>query len=132
MPARTAPRGHQRCADCHEPHGGERRPAATCASCHAGPARTGHGPKVACESCHRAHGPSGPATPPTCASCHPAATRPGLHRAKGHDRCESCHRAHEARPRADRATCSTCHTGIANHEPGATSCIACHPFGDGR
>jgi hypothetical protein len=44
----------------------------------------------------------------------------------------SCHIAHEAAPRDDRATCIACHRAQARHEPTATRCAGCHPFGDGR
>jgi hypothetical protein len=50
----------------------------------------------------------------------------------GHDRCASCHVAHEAAPRDDRATCLACHPSQLTHEPTATRCAGCHPFGDGR
>ncbi len=132
VPAKTAPRGHQRCTDCHQSHAGDLRPGTTCATCHRDQAARGHGTRGACDSCHRPHGPGGPTSPPTCTSCHPADRRPGLHRGRGHDRCETCHTSHEQRPKSDRATCVTCHKDRVDHEPGAASCGACHPFGDGR
>jgi hypothetical protein len=55
-----------------------------------------------------------------------------LHRVKGHDQCATCHRSHELAPRDDRATCATCHDKLQNHEPTATRCATCHPFGDGK
>lgn len=128
--ASSAPRGHQACESCHDPHKGTRRPSATCASCHTKEASRGHGPDVACASCHRAHGPNGVATSPSCASCHPAAKRPALHAVKGHHACDACHSSHELAPRDDRATCLSCHRDQTKHEPSATRCAGCHPFGD--
>jgi len=68
---------------------------------------------------------------PACVSCHPAAQRPALHRVANHGTCSTCHVAHEAAPRDDRATCLSCHKAQVNHEPAATRCGSCHPFGRG-
>ena len=123
--------GHSQCAGCHEPHSGQRRPDKPCASCHADRASAGHGKRVDCTSCHRAHGPKGPAKPPACDTCHPADKRPGLHRVAQHATCNGCHAAHEQHPADDRATCVRCHQAQINHEPTATRCGTCHPFGRG-
>lgn len=131
----TAPSGHQACTTCHTPHDGGLKTPVPCASCHAQEAGHGHGTRLDCTTCHRAHGPSpaaGPAAPPACTSCHRAADRPGLHQVTGHTACASCHTSHEAAPKTDRATCMTCHTTVGDHEPTATSCVGCHPFGDGK
>ncbi|HLL20877.1 MAG TPA: hypothetical protein VK427_02040, partial [Kofleriaceae bacterium] len=90
---------------------------------------------ITCASCHRAHGGGAPGVerPPACTTCHTANQRPSLHRVNpGHASCASCHVAHERAARDDRATCMTCHDKLKNHEPQATRCAGCHPFGDGK
>jgi predicted CXXCH cytochrome family protein len=129
----TAPKGHQLCANCHEPHSGEHLAKATCASCHenktTGPHATVAG---GCPTCHRPHGAAkvnlGPAAPPACATCHDVKELPALHSIPAHAACANCHSSHDG-PRADRATCtSSCHTDRKTHQPQAPVCSGCHVF----
>jgi hypothetical protein len=127
---RTVPAGHASCTDCHEQHSGElKRRAVTCVGCHAD-RKAGPHVKIqgGCENCHRPHSPNGAAKPPSCVSCHKRAQLPGIHQNTNHQTCVGCHQPHGPSP-AGRELCLDCHTDRRGHEPAATSCIGCHPFG---
>jgi hypothetical protein len=127
----TAPKGHQACTSCHEPHDGKRKVA--CGSCHANEQASAHAKAPgSCNACHRPHGPNGVASPPACGSCHAPASLPGLHRVVpaaggGHASCTTCHSSHGP-TRADRATCTSCHQDKRDHQPEAKVCNGCHVF----
>jgi hypothetical protein len=118
----TAPKGHDQCALCHEPHYGAVAAAKTCASCHE-LAPDPHTKSGDCRSCHAPHGPS--AQPRACASCHQE--KSGLHREAGHADCKACHRPHQPSIDRSRATCDRCHQ-LPDHEPNVKTCVGCHPF----
>jgi hypothetical protein len=125
----SAPKGHQACLGCHEPHSGSHLPKATCASCHAD--KTG-GPhdalKNGCATCHRAHGPAGIPAPPACTTCHTDKPLPALHTVTAHKDCATCHSPHKSKV-PDRATCTgTCHADRKGHQPQAQVCTGCHAF----
>ncbi|MBI2376563.1 MAG: hypothetical protein HYV07_21385 [Deltaproteobacteria bacterium] len=123
----TAPKGHEKCLDCHRPHEGTSKK--TCVECHEERGAGIHSKeRGACEKCHRPHGPKGVESPLPCKKCHDAPL-PFLHKAADHGECKDCHTFHGA-PRAGRARClGSCHAKQATHEPNAKACIACHPFG---
>lgn len=125
----TAPTGHQDCAKCHDEHSGKRLAKTACSSCHESEAKSVHATvDGGCETCHRAHGPGGTAKPQSCVSCHPQPKLPAMHVIEEHDTCETCHMSHGTRL-IDRDTClSECHEEVADHEPGATTCVGCHQF----
>lgn len=128
--AQSAPAGHRdQCSTCHTTHDAKLTPKAACASCHADRTTGPHQP-LACDTCHRPHGPDGVASPPACTTCHEVAKLPALHAVPKHQDCASCHGSHSG-PRSDRATCITCHADRKDHEPRATKCSGCHPFGGG-
>jgi hypothetical protein len=129
--ATTAPVGHRDCSSCHDTHSGKQKQM--CSSCHADRAAGVHlSIDGGCRSCHRPHGPDGTAAPPTCTSCHETRKLPAMHTIADHQDCAKCHTPHAERS-IGRATClAGCHAEQKNHEPGATACQACHPFGDER
>jgi hypothetical protein len=124
----SAPAGHQRCVECHEPHAG--LPAPSCATCHAAKKSEPHGSLPGgCTTCHRPHGPGNVASPPACATCHVAAALPALHQIPGHALCAGCHTTPHALPGDDRTTCTgNCHVNRRDHQPAAQICTGCHVF----
>jgi len=128
--AATAQRGHEACAQCHEPHSGSLGTHAQCTSCHADKPKQQHGAIAGgCASCHAPHGPKGVAKPPACTTCHTKPSLEGLHSVAAHNAsCGSCHGSH-ADARSDRATCTgSCHEDRRDHQPAAKVCKGCHMF----
>jgi hypothetical protein len=124
--AASTPKPHQQCTTCHDQHSTEVKKQ--CAECHPERATGVHAPvKGGCINCHRPHGPNGQASPPACTTCHK--DLPLMHQVSGHKQCTSCHRSHGEQPGRKPATCIACHEDRVNHEPGATTCFGCHPFG---
>jgi hypothetical protein len=127
--AATAPGGHRDCSACHTAHDGGLRQK-TCTTCHVQRQDDRHARlRGGCATCHRPHGPKGVATPPVCTDCHTRSALPNLHRLPGHASCRDCHTQHGPPPAGRRADCLTCHAAQVDHEPAATACIGCHPFG---
>lgn len=131
---KTAPKGHEGCAKCHDTHSGKGLLAAGpagCKTCHADRAKSaealGH---AECAQCHRPHGPSGPSSPPACTTCHKENKLAGLHADTGHRTCSSCHPGAHGKPKSDRATCVGCHANQQDHQPDAAVCSGCHRFTD--
>ena len=124
--ARTAPQAHQQCTQCHDQH--STLVKKQCRDCHQDRVTGVHASvKGGCVNCHRPHGPNGHASPPTCTSCHKNLGL--LHEIAEHQQCTTCHRSHGDQPNQKRATCLACHKDKVNHEPTATMCLGCHPFG---
>jgi hypothetical protein len=116
--------GHQKCTNCHEPHGGTL--AKDCKSCHAGEHQTAPAGHRDCTSCHDGH--SGSTARAACSTCHAAEAR-SAHGRLGQS-CNQCHRPHGPEGVATPPSCGSCHASTKlsglHHVSQHRDCARCH------